>query len=83
MKHNTILIKTIRGDLVPTPAPTLIADLVEAVLRAPGLRVKSVEVADVEREAVVTRRIREVKAARSIEAKPQMPRHNTNMGSNS
>lgn len=72
MKHNLILIRTLRADNTASPEAEVIAKLCEAVLTVPGLRVKSVEVSDVSDTEVVVRRIREVKAKRKGEALPDI-----------
>lgn len=60
MKPIHLHIKTLIADNIPVPSGDLIADLVDSVLKVPGLRVQSVEIVKVEGVAVVTRRVRNV-----------------------
>lgn len=55
-----IHIKTTLSPSMPKPTPLLIADLVDAVLKVPGLRVQSVEVLEVTKGETITRRVRHV-----------------------
>ncbi len=64
-KYNLITVLTMRADDTTAPTPALLADLIDAVLRVPGLRVKRVEVCDLSTEPQATnRRIREATAKR-------------------
>lgn len=58
MKQHLLLIRTIMPDSTPSPRPSLIADLVDSVLKVPGMRVASVEVVEIGSSETITRRIR-------------------------
>lgn len=58
MKSHLLLIRTIMPDSTPSPRPSLIADLVDSVLKVPGMRVASVEVVEISAAETITRRIR-------------------------
>lgn len=62
MKTHLLLIRTISPDSTPSPKPSLIADLVDAVLKVPGLRVASVEVNLIAESEAITRRVRNLKS---------------------
>lgn len=80
MKPIHIHIKTIMADNIPTPPPSLLADLIDAVLKAPGLRVQSIEVVEANDVSMITRRVRHMVGERSDKSgadapgtPPQMP----------
>lgn len=58
MKQHLLLIRTIMPDSTPSPRPSLIADLVDSVLKVPGMRVASVEVVEISAAETINRRIR-------------------------
>ena len=76
--HTThrINITALRASNVPAPKPQLIADLIESVLRVPGLRVQKVEVLNVESEETITKRVKVPagpKATKTAESFPLDP----------
>lgn len=66
MKSYLLLIRTIMPDSTPSPRPSLIADLVDSVLKVPGMRVASVEVVEISVTETITRRIRKTGAKRPV-----------------
>ena len=75
MKSHLLLIRTLTPDTVPTPPPSLIADLVDAVLKTPGMRVASVETLEIATAAITKRKIRLPKAAGAVAHGTELQNH--------